>query len=949
MGSVAQTPCPPGTWQNLTMAGNVSECMPVPRGYFSRLGSVDPIACPDYLATYECPGALNDTFNTIPGSAPVETLLPQWLQDLVFKDDLILGCPQGQEAVGSTCAPCRKGHYCIGGTAIKCDEGTWHNQTGQWSNSSCARCPSPGTRCVAGYEVEVLPGYYMAFPSAHAYKCASASACLGGPMTFGHPSCNDGHTGVICGECMPGYYRGRRKCLACADLSQGEEAIESSRTATILYMAGVAGTVFMMIFMYLFPPGAFGRVAKRFAERLKPLLERHHLVLKVFAKHFIPVTSGVFKVLLSYIQCVGAITRFTQVRWPLIFTRFLDALMDLVPELLTVLPAECVAGTRLGFVVELVTTMMMPVGIIVFVLLVVITIRIITIIFPTRDPGIFADSYGRDAMRVYRDLRMDPEMKAIPGDLVSHYQNLTFWRALRRSVRHAFGHPKLVNTFIFGMLFLYPMLCRKSVATFDCVAAGEEADGTPILLLRDDPVLRCRDSFWFIMAMFAGGGILFYGLGIPYGAFILARNHRRETLRLEREERERLELRAVARVSRKKTSQGSAFLARLYRPEFWYVEPIALLHNFFFTGVVHVIEPETRIQIWAGVFASLISFTAFILARPYKYFICTAIHSAALLQILLTYVTAFLFFRDPTISDEQLTSVEHTDTMGVVLVGLNSVCFLVLVLGTVLVIYKQQQNHAMGQLRVQYRGRQQQQLAGGDDADEGGGGSGGARAAASPRSRRRWARAARLREAAPVHARGRQRRGRQGARRRPARPRPAQVAPLPLARLELRAGPDALRQDAHADADPRREGLPRRGRPDGGLWRGGGARVGAGARLRLRRLLRLEELHARAADGGAPPARADHGDGTRPQPLEVARGVVGAARRRRAALGAAAGDLHQAARARGGAHRRVVRVGEVVQGGAQGVAPREAHLRRPLPRAADRVEPADRSRTRRSA
>ena len=45
------------------------------------------------------------------------------------------------------------------------------------------------------------------------------------------------------------------------------------------------------------------------------------------------------------------------------------------------------------------------------------------------------------------------------------------------------------------------------------------------------------------------------------------------------------------------------------------------------------------------------------------------VQSAALLQVLLTYITAFLFYRDATLADGvQDQSIEHGDAMGVVLV-----------------------------------------------------------------------------------------------------------------------------------------------------------------------------------------------------------------------------------------------------------------------------------------
>jgi hypothetical protein len=359
----------------------------------------------------------------------------------------------------------------------------------------------------------------------------------------------------------------------------------------------------MVIFIYLRPPGAAGQIISSCGDRIKPWLERHHLDLKTAKLHFVPVLSGMFKILLSYCQCIGAITRFAQVRWPVVFTDFLEGLMELLPELLTILPAECVTGSRLGFSVELISTMMMPLILVFYVYLVVLVVRLLTLCSRNHHPssaGIFADEHGRDPWRVRYALQQGREKVDVPQDLMQRYAERSLGASFRLSLRLGCTHPKLLNVFIFGMLWLYPMLCRKSVATFDCVRAGVTANGRRISLLRDDPVVECYTAEWVPLAALAGAGLVVFALGVPYGAFILARDHRRDTLRKEREERQRLEMRSVSRVSRKKQDKGSAFLARLYKPHFWYVEPISLLHNFFFTGVVHIIEPESRLQVWAG-------------------------------------------------------------------------------------------------------------------------------------------------------------------------------------------------------------------------------------------------------------------------------------------------------------------------------------------------------------
>ena len=76
------------------------------------------------------------------------------------------------------------------------------------------------------------------------------------------------------------------------------------------------------------------------------------------------------------------------------------------------------------------------------------------------------------------------------------------------------------------------------------------------------------------------------------------------------------------------------------------MEPLSLLHRFFFTGVIHLIFPESRVQLWAGVLGSLLVLVGFQYTLPYASELCDAVQYAAFLQLLLTYISAFLFYDD---------------------------------------------------------------------------------------------------------------------------------------------------------------------------------------------------------------------------------------------------------------------------------------------------------------
>ena len=58
-------------------------------------------------------------------------------------------------------------------------------------------------------------------------------ACLGG-LEYGESSCEEGYSGLLCGTCVAGYYRGRMACLACADRDAKEGVGQATLAAAAL-------------------------------------------------------------------------------------------------------------------------------------------------------------------------------------------------------------------------------------------------------------------------------------------------------------------------------------------------------------------------------------------------------------------------------------------------------------------------------------------------------------------------------------------------------------------------------------------------------------------------------------------------------------------------------------------------------------------------------------------
>ena len=247
-----------------------------------------------------------------------------------------------------------------------------------------------------------------------------------------------------------------------------------ARMSTILFLPILSVGVVLLIALYLRPPRACTRALSALGSHLcHPC--------KLQTRQQAAVTTGVLKVLISYAQCLGALQRFPLVRWPRIFDAFMAALDQLNLEVFSTLPPECLTGGRLGFFTELAFWMSVPLLSLAGVLLIAA------------------------AMWATRKGCGEPADASSDG-----------WRGLLA----ALNHPRVYKVLTWTMLLIYPSLARKSLATFDCLAAGLDASGAPVVLLRDDPVEPCYVGAWIGWAVVAGVGVAVYCLGLPLIALL---------------------------------------------------------------------------------------------------------------------------------------------------------------------------------------------------------------------------------------------------------------------------------------------------------------------------------------------------------------------------------------------------------------------------------------------
>ena len=661
------------------------------------MGSAEAEACPAEGATFSCPGNTTKPIQN-PFPPPPSPRLPD------ATEATFVSCNPGQERDGSGgCRPCSDGHYCLGGDPIVCPRDKWWireldmQPITQGSESSCSDCPMArvGTECTNGYSMELHRGFWMAkawrtledgrATSSIALRCAWYNACVGSigesdglvnryapnkTKLFGDELCKLGHKGLLCGRCdstqtgdPESFYRGRRECLACGNYA-ADAKLDMSQT--IMVLAPIFTLTFLLVALYLEPPA-------RLSEGMSGCMSwsKSFSLGRRVQGYLLPLLSGLTKICLSYAQCLGAIGRFSRVRWPQIFVDFMNLLDELNLELFSIVPAECLAGQRLGYYFEMLAVLVAPIGLVWSAFSTILLMRWLA---------------GRFWFR--------PQMKAWccwPKCIMWRLRDETRgWPGLKK----AWNTPPVYKLLTWTALIMYPSISRKTLSIFDCVYAGREDEqgvdlGADIFLLREDPVYpegQCFTTRWWIWVSVASVGLLFYCLGLPLGALYLASRYHYHGKHsdFDKDERERVTL-----------------LVSTYEERYWYCESLSLLHRFFFTGLIHLTWPETRVQIWVGVLASLFVYVNFQLSLPYHFDLCDTVQSAAFLQILLTYISAFLFFDDA--ANGELAELQGW--LGSLLVLINCSCFIVMVGGGYVRMYRARRNIGLRRLRYAKSGQ----------------------------------------------------------------------------------------------------------------------------------------------------------------------------------------------------------------------------------------------------
>lgn len=411
-----------------------------------------------------------------------------------------------------------------------CPESTMQPHMGK---VECVDCDDTGLNCDYKDKIEVNRKYWRPVDQdlnhslqltnpvpersqpIQAVLCPWPDACLGGNVS-GDVSCAPGHSGLMCGFCEPGFYRGSSICVACpSTLGSFGQAVSAAWIAgLVVFLLGIAA------FLKLgankdSPTGGpqttglalkFPRVA-RYLARMPPRWRQQ--------------VAAIGKIVLAFTQCLAPLTQFTMVRWPKTFTTFIERLdigqqtADAV-RLDSVIPAECLFGRRLGFYYEMVATLLLPLISFALILLVALVVYAIEHRSSKKEYAAAKAKHERFVRKNLNRFTTTSEKKHFEKEHAGPKEPL-HWCA---SIKKKLNRPQVWTLNIWAWMVLFPVVTRKMVKMMpgQCreICSNE---GECLRYLKDDPGIVCYEGMYWAGLVVALLVLAFWCIAWPFAIF----------------------------------------------------------------------------------------------------------------------------------------------------------------------------------------------------------------------------------------------------------------------------------------------------------------------------------------------------------------------------------------------------------------------------------------------
>ena len=129
--------------------------------------------------------------------------------------------------------------------------------------------------------------------------------------------------------------------------------------------------------------------------------------------------------------------------------------------------------------------------------------------------------------------------------------------------------------------------------------------------------------------------------------------------------------------------------------------------KFILTGVVTIVRPNTHVQLWFGGVVTLLVLTLQVQLHPFKSASLNLLQQVLYVQLLITYLTAHVFFVPDSLLATEGDGAAENDSQGYAMLGVNMVTFLIIA-GAL--VHKVKSDTQLDGVRLRFRGGQSIQL-----------------------------------------------------------------------------------------------------------------------------------------------------------------------------------------------------------------------------------------------
>jgi hypothetical protein len=245
---------------------------------------------------------------------------------------------------------CQEGEYIGNGKCAVCPSGSYSLKAKVVDATSCTECLSKGSVVFCqGANIVLKEGYWRRHPDSEAIlPCLDAvDGCAGGNIT-GDPSCREGHEGPLCSVCSEAHYLSDARCVACRE----SDRLAPASVLYVIIAVVVVGAVLVVLFY---------KSSRMYSGDAPSVWESLYNVVSWLIDELQSLQSQI-KILITTFQICTAMRVSMKVKFPLGFTRYLNAMSVVNLNVVALVPLTCAARANYTFIDKLVMVTLGPIA-----------------------------------------------------------------------------------------------------------------------------------------------------------------------------------------------------------------------------------------------------------------------------------------------------------------------------------------------------------------------------------------------------------------------------------------------------------------------------------------------------------------------------------------------------------------------------------------------------------